>query len=75
MISLPKKIENDFDLLIKSQINAQDKPVKVPFADDAINNISNRVQQSFGGDFQWTLKGEFFGYNGQLILGGVRAHS
>ena len=25
-------------------------------ADDAINNISNRVQQSFGGDFQWTLR-------------------
>ena len=30
--------------------------------DDAINNISNRVQQSFGGDFQWTLKGTFAGY-------------
>ena len=40
-------------------------------ADDAINNISNRVQQSFGGDFQWTLKGEFLGYNGQVILGGA----
>lgn len=39
-------------------------------ADDAINNISNRVQQSFGGDFQWTLKGTFAGYEGQIVLGG-----
>ncbi|MBQ85670.1 MAG: TonB-dependent receptor [Gammaproteobacteria bacterium] len=38
--------------------------------DDAINNISNRVQQSFGGDFQWTLKGTLAGYDGQIVLGG-----
>ncbi|RZO75711.1 MAG: TonB-dependent receptor, partial [OM182 bacterium] len=39
-------------------------------SDQAINNISNRVQQSFGGDFQWTLKGSFAGYSGQLVIGG-----
>ena len=38
--------------------------------DDAINNISNRVQQSFGGDFQWTLTGTLAGYYGQIVLGG-----
>ena len=38
--------------------------------DDAINNISNRVQQSLGGDFQWTLTGTLAGYDGQLVLGG-----
>lgn len=40
-------------------------------ADDAINNISNRVQQSFGGDFQWTFRGTVAGYDGQLVLGGT----
>lgn len=40
-------------------------------ADDAINNISNRVQESFGGDFQWTLQGSFFDTPGQLVLGGA----
>ena len=39
-------------------------------SDQAINNISNRVQQSFGSDFQWTLKGSFAGYSGQLVIGG-----
>ena len=39
-------------------------------SDQAINNISNRVQQSFGGDFQWTLKSNFAGYSGQLVIGG-----
>lgn len=39
-------------------------------ADDAINNISKRVQQSFGGDFQWTFRGIVAGYDGQLVLGG-----
>ena len=38
--------------------------------DDAINNISNRVQQSFGGDFQWTLTGTLASYYGQIVLGG-----
>ncbi len=38
--------------------------------DNAINNISNRVQQSFGGDFQWTLAGTLAGYYGQIVLGG-----
>lgn len=40
-------------------------------SDQAINNLSNRVQRSLGGDFQWTLKGNFLGYNGQLVLGGA----
>ncbi len=40
-------------------------------SDDAINNISNRVQQSTGADFQWTFNGRFLGYEGQLILGGA----
>ncbi len=38
--------------------------------DDAINNISNRMQRSFGGDFQWTLTGTLAGYYGQIVLGG-----
>ncbi|HBW85094.1 MAG TPA: TonB-dependent receptor [Gammaproteobacteria bacterium] len=39
-------------------------------AGDAINNISNRLQQSLGGDFQWTLKSTFADYDGQIVLGG-----
>ena len=38
--------------------------------DDAINNISNRLQQSSGGDFQWTLRGTIAGYDSQTVLGG-----
>jgi len=43
-------------------------------SDDAINNISNRVQQSAGADFQWTFNGRFLGYAGQLVLGGAYFH-
>lgn len=39
-------------------------------SDQAINNISNRQQESNGADFQFTLLGNFFGYNGQLVVGG-----
>ena len=38
-------------------------------SDEAINNLSDRSQESTGADFQWTLDGNYFGYNGQLILG------
>jgi outer membrane receptor protein involved in Fe transport len=38
-------------------------------SDQAINNLSDRSQESTGADFQWTLDGNYFGYNGQLILG------
>lgn len=40
-------------------------------SDEAINNLSDRNQVSTGADFQWTLQGNFFGYNGQLIVGGA----
>ncbi len=40
-------------------------------SDEAINNISNRVQESFGGDFQWTFHGTFFDTPGQVVLGGA----
>ncbi len=40
-------------------------------SDEAINNLSKRFQETTGGDFQWTLLGNFFGYNGQLVLGGA----
>jgi outer membrane receptor protein involved in Fe transport len=39
-------------------------------ADDAINNLSNRTQESTGIDLQWTWLGELFGYEAQLIAGG-----
>lgn len=39
-------------------------------SDQAINNISRRQQESNGADFQFTLLGNFFGYNGQLVVGG-----
>ena len=39
-------------------------------SDEAINNLSNRNQESNGFDVQWTSLGNFFGYSGQLILGG-----
>ena len=38
-------------------------------SEDAINNISNRVQESFGADFQWTLRGHLFKRPGQLVIG------
>ena len=40
-------------------------------SDEAINNLSNRNQESTGADFQWTYLGNFFGYEGQLVLGGA----
>jgi len=40
-------------------------------SDEAINNLSNRTQESTGADFQWTLRGDFLGYSSQLIAGGA----
>lgn len=40
-------------------------------SDEAINNLSNRNQESTGADFQWTFLGNFFGYEGQLVVGGA----
>jgi len=40
-------------------------------SDEAINNISDRNQQSLGADFQWTVRGNFLGYNSQIIAGGA----
>lgn len=40
-------------------------------SDEAINNLSNRNQESTGMDFQWTLDNDFLGYHGQLVLGGA----
>lgn len=40
-------------------------------SDEAIDNLSDREQESSGSDFQWTLRGNYFGYNGQLIVGGA----
>ncbi len=38
-------------------------------SDEAINNLSDRSQESTGADFQWTLRGNFLGYSSQLIAG------
>lgn len=38
-------------------------------SDAAINNISDRNQDSRGADFQWTLRGNYFGVPGQMVLG------
>jgi outer membrane receptor protein involved in Fe transport len=38
-------------------------------SDAAINNISDRNQTSQGADFQWTLLGNFWGLDGQLVAG------
>ncbi|PCI75811.1 MAG: TonB-dependent receptor [SAR86 cluster bacterium] len=40
-------------------------------SDEAINNLSNRNQKSVGADFQWTIRGNFLGYNSQIIAGGA----
>lgn len=40
-------------------------------SDDAINNISDRSQESVGADFQWTVRGNFLGYDSQVIAGGA----
>ncbi|MFK7863147.1 MAG: TonB-dependent receptor [Pseudohongiellaceae bacterium] len=39
-------------------------------SDQAINNISERTQDSVGADFQFTMRGNFFGYDGQTVIGG-----
>lgn len=38
-------------------------------SDQAINNISNRSQESTGLVFQTTVLGNFFGYGGQMVIG------
>lgn len=40
-------------------------------SDQAINNISDRNQESMGADFQWTVRGNFLGYDSQVIAGGA----
>ena len=40
-------------------------------SDEAINNLSNRNQESTGADFQWTLRGSVLGYSSQTVLGGA----
>ena len=40
-------------------------------SDEGINNLSNRLQESRGFDFQWTIRGNFLGYSSQLIAGGA----
>jgi len=40
-------------------------------SDEAINNISDRSQESVGADFQWTVRGNFLGYDSQVIAGGA----
>lgn len=40
-------------------------------SDEGINNLSERSQESIGADFQWTIRGQFFGYQNQFILGGA----
>lgn len=40
-------------------------------SDEAINNLSDREQQSTGADFQWTFNRTFLGYESQLIAGGA----
>ncbi|MBE65048.1 MAG: TonB-dependent receptor [Gammaproteobacteria bacterium] len=37
---------------------------------DAINNLSNRTQESTGADFQFTVVDEFLGLANQLVVGG-----
>jgi len=39
-------------------------------SDDAINNLSNRNQESTGADFQFTVVDEFLGMANQLVVGG-----
>ncbi len=38
-------------------------------SDEGINNLSDRSQESTGADFQWTLRGNFLGFNSQIIMG------
>ena len=40
-------------------------------SDEAINNLSDRNQESVGADFQWTVRGNFLGYSSQVIAGGA----
>ena len=39
-------------------------------SDDAINNLSNRTQESTGADFQLTIVDKFLGMANQLVVGG-----
>ena len=38
-------------------------------SDQAINNLSDREQQTRGADFQWTANAVLFGYRSRIILG------
>ena len=40
-------------------------------SDEAINNLSDRAQESVGADFQWTIRGNLLGYSSQVIAGGA----
>jgi outer membrane receptor protein involved in Fe transport len=40
-------------------------------SDEAINNLSDRSQESSGADFQWTLQSRILGYSSQTIVGGA----
>jgi len=40
-------------------------------SDQGINNLSDRSQESIGADFQWTVRGNFLGYDSQIIAGGA----
>ena len=40
-------------------------------SDQGINNLSDRSQESIGADFQWTMRGNFLGYDSQIIAGGA----
>ena len=40
-------------------------------SDEAINNLSDRSQESVGADVQWTVRGDFLGYDSQVIVGGA----
>ena len=40
-------------------------------SDDAINNLSNRTQESTGADFQFTVVDKFLGIANQLVVGGA----
>lgn len=40
-------------------------------SDEAINNLSDRSQESSGVDFQWTLQAPLLGYSSQTVVGGA----
>lgn len=41
-------------------------------SDEAINNLSDRRQETSGADFQWTINTNLFGYNSRIIVGSAR---